>query len=166
MSCRYIGDSSPNFYTISNIDVGNEHLSFVYFVLEYFLSCISACMFLNFAEGKIPQDEPAVLPPLPIVTVPKTEKRRSTYGTPQSRRFEYRDRDWERERERDKDSELMPPPGSHKKDFAVPVDIDQPIDPNEPIYCICHQVLFFPFLYLGGKAYEIFLYFSIYLFEC
>lgn len=99
----------------------------------------------NFAEdlkheGKIPQDEPAILPPLPIVTVPKTEKRRSTYGTPQSRRFEYRDRDWERER--DKDSELMPPPGSHKKDFAVPVDIDQPIDPNEPIYCICHQVSF------------------------
>lgn len=99
----------------------------------------------NFAEdlkheGKIPQDEPAILPPLPIVTVPKTEKRRSAYGTPQSRRFEYRDRDWERER--DKDSELMPPPGSHKKDFAVPVDIDQPIDPNEPIYCICHQVSF------------------------
>uniref|UniRef100_A0A7C9EJR7 PHD finger protein ING n=1 Tax=Opuntia streptacantha TaxID=393608 RepID=A0A7C9EJR7_OPUST len=99
----------------------------------------------NFAEdlkheGKIPQDEPAILPPLPIVTVPKTEKRRSNYGTPQSRRFEYRDRDWERERERDKDSELMPPPGSHKKDFPVPVDIDQPIDPNEPIYCICHQV--------------------------
>ncbi|KAJ8448082.1 hypothetical protein Cgig2_031806 [Carnegiea gigantea] len=101
----------------------------------------------NFAEdlkheGKIPQDEPAILPPLPIVIVPKTEKRRITYGTPQSRRFEYRDRDWERERERDKDSELMPPPGSHKKDFAVPVDIDQPIDPNEPIYCICHQVSF------------------------
>lgn len=91
-------------------------------------------------EGKIPQDEPAVLPPLPIVTQPKTEKRRSTYGTPQSRRFEYRDRDWDRDR--DKDSELMPPPGSHKKDFPVPVDIDQPIDPNEPIYCVCHQVSF------------------------
>jgi len=83
--------------------------------------------------------------------VPKTEKRRSNYGTPQSRRFEYRDRAWERERERDKDSELMPPPGSHKKDFPVPVDIDQPIDPNEPIYCICHQVPVSHPLKLGPK---------------
>ncbi|KAL9259783.1 PHD finger protein ING2-like protein [Drosera capensis] len=92
----------------------------------------------NFAEdlkqeGKISPDEPAILPPMPIV--PKIEKRKIIYGTPQSRRFEYRDRDWDRER--DKDSELMPPPGSHKKD-----DIDQPIDPNEPTYCICHQVSF------------------------
>ncbi|KAK9664673.1 hypothetical protein RND81_14G060500 [Saponaria officinalis] len=88
-------------------------------------------------EGKIPQDEPAILPPLPLMA-PKPEKQR--YGTPQSRRFGYRDRDWNRER--DKDSELMPPPGSHKKEFNVPAEIDQPEDPNEPIYCICHQVHF------------------------
>ncbi|PON44195.1 ING family [Parasponia andersonii] len=89
-------------------------------------------------EGKISPDEPAILPPLPIV--PKTEKRKSVYGTPQSKRFDYRDRDWDRER--DRDFELMPPPGSHKKDFATPVDADQPIDPNEPTYCVCHQVSF------------------------
>ncbi|GLT76156.1 hypothetical protein SLA2020_478320 [Shorea laevis] len=85
-------------------------------------------------EGKIPHDEPAVLPPLPIV--PKFEKRKSFYGTPQSKRLDYRDRDW------DRDFELMPPPGSHKKDFATPLDVDQPIDPNEPTYCVCHQVSF------------------------
>ncbi|KAL2923217.1 PHD finger protein ING2 [Bienertia sinuspersici] len=90
--------------------------------------------------GKLPPDEPAILPPLPIVTAPKSERQRGGYGTPQSRRVSYRDRDWDRER--DKDSELMPPPGSHKKEFPVPVDIDQPIDPNEPIYCVCHQVSF------------------------
>ncbi|KAK6945289.1 Inhibitor of growth protein, N-terminal histone-binding [Dillenia turbinata] len=98
----------------------------------------------NFAEdlkqdGKIPPDEPAVLPPLPIV--PKNEKqRKSFYATPQPRRFDYRDRDWDRER--DRDFELMPPPGSHKRDYATPVDVDQPIDPNEPTYCVCHQVSF------------------------
>lgn len=85
------------------------------------------------SEGKIPQDEPAVLPPLAIV--PKFEKRKSFYGTPQSKRLDYRD--WDR----DRDFELMPPPGSHKKDFATPLDVDQPIDPNEPTYCVCHQVL-------------------------
>lgn len=99
---------------------------------------------LNFAEdlkqeGKISQDEPAILPPLPIV--PKTEKRKPIYGTtPQSRRPDYRDKDWDRER--DRDFELMPPPGSHKKDFSAMVDVDQPIDPNEPTYCVCHQVSF------------------------
>lgn len=46
----------------------------------------------------------------------------------------------ERERDRDRDSELMPPPGSHKKSLPAPTDVDQPIDPNEPTYCICHQV--------------------------
>ena len=35
----------------------------------------------------------------------------------------------------------MPPPGGLKREFAAPVDIDQPIDPNEPTYCVCHQVL-------------------------
>ncbi|KAK5786347.1 hypothetical protein PVK06_040983 [Gossypium arboreum] len=89
-------------------------------------------------EGKIPPDEPAILPPLPIVP-PKVEKRKFFYGTPQSKRLDYRDRDWDRER--DRDFELMPPPGSHKRDFATPLDVDQPIDPNEPTYCVCHQVL-------------------------
>ncbi|PRQ45941.1 putative chromatin regulator PHD family [Rosa chinensis] len=90
-------------------------------------------------EGKISPDEPAILPPLPIV-VPKTEKRKPIYGTPQSKRFDYRDREWDRER--DRDFELMPPPGSHKKEYAIPMDADQPIDPNEPTYCVCHQVSF------------------------
>ncbi|PPS17568.1 hypothetical protein GOBAR_AA03028 [Gossypium barbadense] len=90
-------------------------------------------------EGKIPPDEPAILPPLPIVP-PKVEKRKFFYGTPQSKRLDYRDRDWDRER--DRDFELMPPPGSHKRDFATPLDVDQPIDPNEPTYCVCHQVSF------------------------
>lgn len=89
-------------------------------------------------EGKLPADEPAVLPPLPLVL--KTEKRKPIYGTPQSKRLEYRDRDWDRDR--DRDFELMPPPGGLKKDFSSPVDIDQPIDPNEPTYCVCHQVSF------------------------
>ncbi|CAB4316187.1 unnamed protein product [Prunus armeniaca] len=89
-------------------------------------------------EGKIPPDEPAVLPPLPIV--PKNEKRKPMYVTPQSKRLDFRDRDWDRER--DRDFELMPPPGSHRKEYAVPVDVEQPIDPNEPTYCVCHQVSF------------------------
>ncbi|KDP42993.1 hypothetical protein JCGZ_25179 [Jatropha curcas] len=97
----------------------------------------------NFAEdlkheGKIPADEPAILPSQPIL-VPKLEKRKSFYGTPQSKRNELRDREWDRER--DRDFELMPPPGI-KKDFNVSVDVDQPIDPNEPTYCVCHQVSF------------------------
>ncbi|KAJ0078736.1 hypothetical protein Patl1_22949 [Pistacia atlantica] len=73
------------------------------------------------------------LPPLPII--PKSEKRKFTvYGTPQSKRLDFRDRDWDRER--DRDFELMPPPGSHKKDFTAPMDVDQPIDPNEA-YLLC-----------------------------
>ncbi|KAI5554736.1 hypothetical protein BDE02_19G035100 [Populus trichocarpa] len=98
----------------------------------------------NFAEdlkheGKLSPDEPAILPPLPLI-VPKIEKRRNFYGTPQSKRIDFRDRYWDRER--DRDFELMPPPGSHKKDFTVPVEAEQPIDPNEPTYCVCHQVSF------------------------
>ncbi|CAH9068423.1 unnamed protein product [Cuscuta europaea] len=89
-------------------------------------------------EGKLPADEPAILPPLPLVL--KSEKRKHMYGMPQSKRLEYRERDWDRER--DRDFELMPPPGGLKKDFSSPVDIDQPIDPNEPTYCVCHQVSF------------------------
>lgn len=89
-------------------------------------------------EGKISPEEPAILPSLPIV--PKLEKRKPFYVTPQPRRPEYRDRDWDRER--DRDFELMPPPGGHKKEFATPLDVDQPIDPNEPTYCVCHQVSF------------------------
>ncbi|XP_004288421.1 PREDICTED: PHD finger protein ING2-like [Fragaria vesca subsp. vesca] len=89
-------------------------------------------------EGKISPNEPAILPPLPIV--PKTEKRKPIYVTLQPKRFDYRDREWDRER--DRDFELMPPPGSHKKEYAIPMDTDQPIDPNEPTYCVCHQVSF------------------------
>ncbi|KAK1644064.1 hypothetical protein QYE76_061869 [Lolium multiflorum] len=37
------------------------------------------------------------------------------------------------------DFDLMPPPGSSKK-AAVSMDVEQMIDPNEPTYCICHQV--------------------------
>ncbi|KAK8483868.1 hypothetical protein V6N13_141117 [Hibiscus sabdariffa] len=44
-------------------------------------------------EGKISPDEPAILPPLPIV--PKLEKRKLIYFTPQSKRLDYRDRDWD-----------------------------------------------------------------------
>ncbi|KAF2288231.1 hypothetical protein GH714_005190 [Hevea brasiliensis] len=96
----------------------------------------------NFAEdlkheGKISADEPAILPPQPIL-VPKIEKRKFFYGTP-SKRIDFREREWDRER--DRDFELMPPPGI-KKDFNVSVDVDQPIDPNEPTYCVCHQVSF------------------------
>ncbi|WCJ43659.1 Inhibitor of growth protein 4 [Euphorbia peplus] len=96
----------------------------------------------NFAEdlkheGKIAPDEPAILPPQPIL-IPKVEKRRGYYGTPQSKRMDFRDREFERER--DRDFELMPPPGI-KKEFSIPID-DQPIDPNEPRYCVCHQVSF------------------------
>lgn len=87
-------------------------------------------------EGKIPLDEPPILPPLPIVI--REEKRKPVYVTPQSKRV--REREWERER--DMDLELMPPPGSHKKIIPVSVDVDQPIDPNEPTYCVCHQVSF------------------------
>ncbi|KAJ0981706.1 hypothetical protein J5N97_009961 [Dioscorea zingiberensis] len=87
-------------------------------------------------DGKISPDEPATLPPLPIVS--RDEKRRPGYYTPQAKRF--REREWERDR--DADLELMPPPGSHKKSLPASVDIDQPIDPNEPTYCVCHQVSF------------------------
>ncbi|GAB4851452.1 PHD finger protein ing2 [Ancistrocladus abbreviatus] len=83
-------------------------------------------------EGKMRPDELAILPPTPLV--PKAEKRKTTYGTSQAKRFDYNDRDW------DRDSELMPPPGSHKKEFPVPMDVEQPIDPNEPTCCIFHQV--------------------------
>ncbi|XP_074574597.1 PHD finger protein ING2 [Curcuma longa] len=86
-------------------------------------------------EGKIPPEEPAILPPLPLVN---NDKRRGGYITPQPKRF--RERDWDREREMD--IELMPPPGSHKKNISASADVDQPIDPNEPTYCVCHQVSF------------------------
>ncbi|CAI9108730.1 OLC1v1008407C1 [Oldenlandia corymbosa var. corymbosa] len=97
----------------------------------------------NFAEdlkqeGKLPPDEPAVLPALPLIA--KNEKRKHFFGTPQPKKVEYRDKDWDRER--DRDFELMPPPGSLKKEFVAPADIDQPIDPNEPTYCVCNQVSF------------------------
>ena len=49
------------------------------------------------------------------------------------------EREWDRERGMDFD--LMPPPGSSKK-AGTSMDVDQMIDPNEPMYCICHQVSF------------------------
>ncbi|KAG0485347.1 hypothetical protein HPP92_009222 [Vanilla planifolia] len=87
-------------------------------------------------EGKIPPDEPAILPPLPIVS--REEKRRGGYITPLSKRV--REREWDRDR--NMDLELMPPPGSHKKSVIVATDNDQPIDPDEQTYCVCHQVSF------------------------
>jgi hypothetical protein len=95
------------------------------------------------AEGKIPQDAPAILP-----SGAREEKRKAHFFTPLAKRADARlDRDRslekerDRERERDRDSELMPPPGSHKKkSLPPPPDIDQPIDPDEPTYCICGQV--------------------------
>ncbi|KAK8951972.1 PHD finger protein ING2 [Platanthera zijinensis] len=87
-------------------------------------------------EGKIPEDEPAILPTLPMFG--REEKRKGGYLTPQSKRI--RERDWDRER--DTDLELMPPPGSQKKSYLAATDVDLPIDPNEPTYCVCHQVSF------------------------
>ncbi|CAN6464952.1 unnamed protein product [Victoria cruziana] len=77
-----------------------------------------------------------VLPPVVV----KDERKKTYFGTPQTKRLEFREREWDRER--DRDFELMPPPGSHKRNVPAPVDVDQPIDPNEPTYCICHQVSF------------------------
>ncbi|KAJ3697177.1 hypothetical protein LUZ61_000882 [Rhynchospora tenuis] len=84
-------------------------------------------------EGKLPPDEPAVLPPLPVV---REERRKGNGGyiTPQSqssKRLKH-EREW--------DVDLMPPPGSNKKNNTSSYVEDQPIDPNEPTYCICHQV--------------------------
>ncbi|XP_065633161.1 PHD finger protein ING2 [Quercus suber] len=135
-------------------EFGNQS-QFCGFLLPYSLSCILHLFQIDshvkrldedlnyFAEdlkqeGKIAPDEPAILPPLPIV--PKSDKRKPFYGTPQPKRLDYSNREWDRER--DRDFELMPPPGSHKKEFAAPMDVEQPIDPNEPTYCVCHQVSF------------------------
>lgn len=103
-------------------------------------------------EGKIPQDEPAILP----LTTNREEKRKGQFGAPLAKRLgmerdrdrdRERDRDRDRERDRERDSELMPPPGSHKKKIQPPpADVDQPIDPNEPTYCTCGQVRFVHFL--------------------
>lgn len=88
-------------------------------------------------EGKISPDEPAILPPIST----REEKRKGYFFTPQAKRPDTKvERDWERDR--DRDFELMPPPGSHKRTIPAPVDVDQPIDPNEPTYCVCHQVSF------------------------
>lgn len=105
------------------------------------------------AEGKLSPDEPAILPPLPLV--PKSEKRKSVNVAPQWRKISYMDRDWEQER--DRDLELMPPPGILKNDYA-PIEIDQPIDPNEPRYCVCNQVLayihFYCFFHINPLNYS------------
>ena len=90
---------------------------------RYSFSCTSSLS----SEGKIPQDEPAILSLLQLIS--KNEKRKPIFLTPQSsKRLDYRY--WDREC--DRDFELMPPPGSHKKDFAILMDVDQPIDPDEP----------------------------------
>lgn len=91
---------------------------------------------LLISEGKIPPDEPTVLPLVPVVS--RDEKRRFGFSTPQASK-KFREREWDRERGIDFD--LMPPPGSSKK-AGTSMDVDQTIDPNEPTYCICHQVSF------------------------
>ncbi|KAJ3673270.1 hypothetical protein LUZ60_006644 [Juncus effusus] len=90
-------------------------------------------------EGKIPQDEPAILSMQS--SIPREERRKGgNHSTPQSKRLKH-ERDW--------DLDLMPPPGSNKKNNQnnngnnssnVFVEMEQAIDPNEPTYCICHQV--------------------------
>ncbi|XP_059069271.1 PHD finger protein ING2 isoform X2 [Cryptomeria japonica] len=88
-------------------------------------------------EGKIGPDEPAILPPISS----REERRKSYFFTQQARKLELKtEREWEKDR--DRDFELMPPPGSHRRTIPAPVDVDQPIDPNEPTYCVCHQVSF------------------------
>ncbi|URD72788.1 inhibitor of growth protein [Musa troglodytarum] len=99
-------------------------------------SIVKTVIIANLIKGKIPPDEPAILPPLPIVN--RDEKRKGGYLTPQPKRL--RERDWDRDR--DMDIELMPPPGSDRKNIPASADVDQPIDPNEPTYCVCHQVSF------------------------
>ncbi|KAF3619016.1 PHD finger protein ING2 [Capsicum annuum] len=103
---------------------------------SHFVCSQAVLPFKESLEGKPPADEPPILPPLPLVL--KNEKRKAPYVTPQSKKFEYRD--WDCDRECDRDYDLMHPPGSHKKDFAAPVDVEQPIDSNEPTYCVCNQV--------------------------
>ncbi|KAI4378382.1 hypothetical protein MLD38_015869 [Melastoma candidum] len=82
-------------------------------------------------DGKLPPEEPVILPPLPLV--PRPEKRRISYGPPQSGR-----RNWERDSYRD--SDYIPPRGDFGKDLSVMMEVDQFTDPNEPTYCICNQV--------------------------
>uniref|UniRef100_A0A0D3FP24 Inhibitor of growth protein N-terminal histone-binding domain-containing protein n=1 Tax=Oryza barthii TaxID=65489 RepID=A0A0D3FP24_9ORYZ len=85
-------------------------------------------------EGKIPPDEPSILPAISAFS--RDDKRRPGFSTPQATK-KFREREWDRERGMDFD--LMPPPGGNKKTTA-PMDVDQTIDPNEPTYCICHQI--------------------------
>jgi hypothetical protein len=89
---------------------------------------------LSLTEGKIPPDEPPVLPPIPVVI--RDDKRRLGFSTPQASK-KFREREWDR----GMDFDLMPPPGSSKK-AGTSMDLDPMIDPNEPTYCICHQVCF------------------------
>ncbi|XP_057864822.1 PHD finger protein ING2 isoform X2 [Cryptomeria japonica] len=88
-------------------------------------------------EGKIGPDEPAILP----LISSREERKKSYFFTTQTRKLELKaERDWEKDR--DRDFELMPPPGSHRRTIPAPVDVDQPNDPNEPTYCVCHEVSF------------------------
>ncbi|THU64790.1 hypothetical protein C4D60_Mb01t30170 [Musa balbisiana] len=95
---------------------------------ENALSLCTEKVLLAQQETKIPPDETAILPPLPIVNKDENARER------------FRERDWDRDR--DMDIELMPPPGSDRKSIPASADVDQPIDPNEPTYCVCHQVSF------------------------
>ena len=61
--------------------------------------------------------------------------------------------------ERERDIELMPPPSSHKKNTLAPMDVDQS-DPNEPTYCICHQVCFIIIFLKRGLFYNIYQFFK------
>ncbi|KAH7433735.1 hypothetical protein KP509_07G083300 [Ceratopteris richardii] len=77
----------------------------------------------------------------------RDEKRKVLFSTPQGKRSDIRsdrDRDWERDTDMDRDSDLTYRSGSHKKkSIPAPLDgEDQPIDPDEPTYCICGQVSF------------------------
>ncbi|XP_057484933.1 PHD finger protein ING2-like [Actinidia eriantha] len=137
----YLGKTLCFCYSL-RIRAHNVSFIFIVFQIDSHIKRLDEDL-TNFAEdlkqdGKISPDEPAILPPLPLV--PKTEKRKPFYGTPQPKRLDYRDRDWDLDH--DRDFELMPPPGGLKREFVAPVDIDQPIDPNEPTYCVCHQVSF------------------------
>lgn len=110
---------------------------------------------LSLAEGKIPPDEPPILPPIPVVG--RDDKRRPGFSTPQATK-KFREREWDRERGMDFD--LMPPPGSNKKTTTT-MDVDQTIDPNEPTYCICHQVSFEVNIYYNICG--TYIYFNIYI---
>ncbi|GBG82274.1 hypothetical protein CBR_g34558 [Chara braunii] len=80
-------------------------------------------------EGKLPLDSPMVLL--------SGDKRKGDFRAPPFKRPDMRG-DREREREMDMDQAL----GAHRRKVQVEVEADQPVDPDEPKYCVCHQVSF------------------------